>query len=327
MNSEDILFVSAQPDVPYFHWQVKVYVENFKSLGINPKNIHVIFGMVGKSESPSEESLSLKKLGINVHHFKDERIQKYYIPSIKPFLIYKWLEKYPENGKCFFLHDSDIIFRILPNFDEMLSDDYTYLSDTRGYIGYNYIVDCCKRYEEKHPNSEKNQLLQEMCDVIGVSQECIECNEENSGGGQYLIKNTDWLVWQKIYFDCTPLFDKMMSYQKRFPISPGEIQFWTAEMWSLLWNLWYFGIETKITKELDFSWATDSIKIYEKKPILHMAGVTDDMKRKKFYKGEFINENPFTKLIEDTSYFDFIEKDSSTLIYVQLMKDIIKKGI
>ena len=324
---KDILFVTAQPDVPYFIWQIKLYVHNFIENGIDPSQIHVVLGIVSVGGKPSDESLKLTELGINIHHFTDFRRKKNYIPSIKPYLISQWIQTNSDHGKLFFLHDADIMFKELPNFDELLKDDVCYLSDTIGYIGHDYIVDCCGRYERQHPNSEKNQLLQEMCDVIGVSQECIECNEENSGGGQYLIKNTDWLVWQKIYFDCTPLFDKMMSYQKRFPISPGEIQFWTAEMWSLLWNLWYFGIETKITKELDFSWATDSIKIYEKKPILHMAGVTDDMKRKKFYKGEFINENPFTKLIEDTNYFDFIEKDSSTLIYVQLMKDIIKKGI
>ena len=244
--------------------------------------------MVGKNNNPTEESLKLSTLGVNVHHFKDDRIQKYYIPSIKPFLIYKWLEKNPKFGKVFFLHDSDIIFRVLPNFSNLLNDDFTYLSDTIGYIGYNYIMDCCKRYEEKHPSSGSGQLLEEMCDVVGITSECLKCNQENSGGGQYLIKNTDWLVWQKIYNDCVPLYDTMLSYQKRFPISPGEIQFWTAEMWSLLWNLWYFGLETKITSEFDFSWATDNIKIYESKPILHMAGVTEDMKSTKFYKGEFI---------------------------------------
>ena len=46
----------------------------------------------------------------------------------------------------------------------------------------------------------------------------------------------------------------MLDYQSRFPINPGQIQFWTAEMWSMLWNIWKFGIETKVVKELEFSW-------------------------------------------------------------------------
>ena len=40
-----MLFVTSQPDVPYFHWQIRVYVENFIQKGINTKDIHVLFGM------------------------------------------------------------------------------------------------------------------------------------------------------------------------------------------------------------------------------------------------------------------------------------------
>jgi len=320
-----MLFVTSQPDVPYFHWQVRVYVENFINKGINPNKIHVLFGIVTPNIEPTKESLELKKLGINVHHYLDDREDKNYIPSIKPFLVYKWLKEYPEYGNSFFLHDSDIIFRELPNFEELLKDDIIYLSDTIGYIGYEYIKDCCDRYEKHHPNSYRLQLLNEMCDVIGVTPECIECNQKNSGGGQYIIKKTDWMMWEKIYMDCTPLYNQMLDYQKRFPINPGQIQFWTAEMWSLLWNLWYFDKETKITKELDFSWATDDIRVYDKKPILHMAGVTADLKNTKFFKGDYININPLDKLKEDINFFDYVDSNSSTKKYIELMVEIVKK--
>ena len=320
---KDIVFVTAQPDVPYFHWQVKLYTHNFIEKGIDPNQIHVIFSTLGNNKL-SQGAEDLKKIGINIHSYKDERVNKRYIPSIKPFLLYKWLEQYPQYGKCFFLHDADIIFRELPDFEKMMNDDICYLSDTIGYIGYNYIMDCCNRYEKNHPTSEKGQLLQEMVDVIGVSVDCVKCNQENSGGGQYLIKNTDHNLWKKIYDDCTPLYNQMLDYQKRFPINPGEIQFWTAEMWSLLWNLWLNGNETKITKELDFSWATDPIQVYEKKPILHMAGVTDNLKRIKFYKGEYINVDPIEKLRNNPKHFDYVEVNSSTIKYIEVMKSLIE---
>jgi hypothetical protein len=83
--------------------------------------------------------------------------------------------------------------------------------------------------------------------------------------------------------------------------------------------------ETKITPELDFSWATDTIEIYEKKPILHMAGVTENLKHNKFYKGDFIEKNPIEFLQKDPKYFDYIEKTSSTVKYIDNMKDYIKK--
>mgnify|MGYP003350832025 FL=1 len=137
----DILFVSAQPDVPYFIWQIKLYVHNFIENGINPNQIHVVLGMVNGKKEPSIESKELNVIGINVHHFIDDRVKKHYIPSIKPYLISKWIQSNSSYGKLFFLHDADIIFRELPSFDRLLSDDITYLSDTIGYIGYNYIID------------------------------------------------------------------------------------------------------------------------------------------------------------------------------------------
>jgi hypothetical protein len=322
---EDLIFISAQPDVPYFHWQVRVYVHNFIEMGINPNQIHVLFAMVHGNTKPTEESLQLKDLGINVHHYLDDRKQKHYIPNIKPFLVYKFLEQNPKLGKNLFLHDADIVFRRLPDFGTLLQGNINYLSDTIGYIGYNYIIDCCNRYEYKHPNLNKGQLLQEMANVVGVDVNIIKENQNNSGGGQYLIKNSDYKLWKKIYEDCTPLYDQMLNYQKRFPINPGEIQFWTAEMWSLLWNLWLHNYETKITSELDFSWATDSIEIYELNPILHMAGVTDDLKNTKFYKGDYINVNPLDKLKENINFFDYVEKNSSTIKYIEIMKEIVKR--
>ncbi|MFN9954427.1 MAG: hypothetical protein ACK55I_15130, partial [bacterium] len=92
---------------------------------------------------------------------------------IKPYLISKWIQSNPDYGKLFFLHDADIIFKELPSFDRLLKDEVSYLSDTIGYIGYNYIMDCCERYEQQHPNSDKGQLISEMADVIGVDVETI----------------------------------------------------------------------------------------------------------------------------------------------------------
>jgi hypothetical protein len=321
---KDVVFVTAQPDVPYFHWQVKLYVHNFIENGIKPEQIHVIFSTIGNNK-PSQNGLNLKEYGINIHFYKDERKLKNYIPSIKPFLIYKWLEEYPNLGKCFFLHDADIIFRRLPDFNSLLNDDISYVSDTIGYIGYNYIIDCCRRYEKQHPNSEKNQLINEMANVIGIDTDVIKENQPNSGGGQYLIKNTDYNLWEKIYEDSTPLYNQMLNYQKRFPINPGQIQFWTAEMWSLLWNLWKFDYKTKITEEFSFSWATDNLDKYEKCPILHMAGVTDNLKGTKFYKGEFINTDPIEKLKENPNHFDYVDKGSTTIKYIDVMKSFIEK--
>lgn len=323
-KKEDIIYVTAQPDVPYFHWQVELYVHNFISLEIDPKQIHVIFSLPNGAKERTESSKRLDRLGCNIHFYEDERNKKHYIPSIKPYLISRWLKDFPKYGKIFFLHDADIIFREIPNLDVLLNDEISYLSDTISYIGYNYIKDCCDGYERQHQGSENLQLLKEMCDVVSIEIDCVKENQENSGGGQYLIKNTDWKIWDKIYLDCAPLYDQMLDYQRRFPIHHGQIQFWTAEMWSTLWNLWKLGIQTKVTNELEFCWATDNIHRYEQTPILHMAGVTDGLKGSKFYKGEYIDVNPIEKLRENPNHFDYVDKDSSTIKYIEIMKSFIK---
>ena len=323
---EDLIFVTAQPDVPYFHWQVRIYVHNFISLGINPNQIHVIFAMVMGNKEPTKESLDLKELGINVHHYLDERHKKHYIPNIKPFLIYKWLEQYPQCGKLFFLHDADIIFRKLPDFNSLIKDNTIYVSDTIGYIGHDYLKSCSERYEMKYPTLEKDSLLTKMVDVVGIDINTLKINQNNSGGGQYIIKNTPSSEWYKIYMDCVPLYNTMMDYHKEFPIDFGAIQFWTAEMWSLLWNLWYFKCDVKISDELSFSWATDDIRKYDQHNILHMAGVTDDLKHNKFYKGEYINVNPLDKLKENPNFFDYVDKNSSTIKYIDIMKSLVENN-
>ncbi len=74
---------------------------------------------------------------------------------------------------------------------------------------------------------------------------------------------------------------------------------------------YHYGNNTKIVKELDFSWATDDIKKYEKHPILHMAGVTENLRDTKFYKGDYINKDPIEALNKNPRHFDYIDKNNN----------------
>ena len=58
-----------------------------------------------------------------------------------------------------------------------------------------------------------------------------------------------------------------------------------------------------------------------------MAGVTEDLKHSKFYKGEYINVNPLEKLKENPNQFDYVDKNSSTINYINIMKDLIEKEV
>jgi hypothetical protein len=266
----------------------------------------------------------LKKLAekYNVHFYKDTRNRKYYPPSLKPHLIWKYLKDNPTDK--FFLHDSDILFRKLPDFSKF-NGDKIYLSDTKSYIGYQYLLDCCQRYKEKFPQTQDRELIRWMMDEVGIPIDLIEKMDENAGGAQYIFSSQDWRVWKKIERDSQAIYDKMTMYQKVYPLSNNPVQFWTAEMWAVLWNLWFFEYETKITKELDFSWASDNKQLLMTKNIFHCAGVTKDSKEGKFYKGDFIDKNPINLLKNNPSYFDYVSTNSASFFYIQEMKDFVRK--
>jgi hypothetical protein len=164
-----------------------------------------------------------------------------------------------------------------------------------------------------------------MSEIVGINEFILEQNDQHVGGAQYLLKNQELDVWNKIYHDSNKLYFKLLEFQKNHPIDNGHLQVWTAEMWSLLWNQWLYGYRTKVSESLSFSWASDNVEKYEQKNILHMAGVTEDMKDHKFYKGEFIEEDPIEKLRSNKNYFDYIDNQSSTIKYVDIIRSYIKK--
>ena len=310
-------YISVQPDITYFHWQVEVYVVNFISVGINPNDINVIF-MTGPSPSTKVIELKNKYSNVNFYFYEDDRLDKSYIPSIKPWGMFKHFSenKYLENEKIFY-HDSDIIFR--DKVDESLfADNKLFMSDTISYIGYEYCV------------SKGSEQLEKMANLVGISVETIKSNQESSGGAQYIMNNMQIKYWEKVYNDSNSLY-KLMSDIEIGNIpngtwSPGKdnsypIQKWCAEMWATLWNLWYFGYETEIHKELSFSFATSQVSDWYDRKIMHNAGVTDNDKATLFFKGDYTNKIPFD------ANFDYVDKDKCSFKYVENILKLKDKHI
>ena len=82
-------------------------------------------------------------------------------------------------------------------------------------------------------------------------------------------------------------------------------------MWAVLWGAWKMGAQTKVSPNLSFSWGTSPIADYDRHNIMHNAGVTNSNDGKLFYKGEFINKDPF---MED---FSTIDPTSASSKYVE----------
>ena len=308
MLKKKTIFMSAQPDHPYFHWQAEVLIHNFLKNGINPNWIELLWAHDGY---PSYDALTLASKYPTVRFFFYEKKVKEnhgYIPILRPDILEQHFTRFPElRGETVFYHDSDIIFRELPDFDSMHSDTYWYVSDTVSYIGANYI------------KSKSDDLFLDMCSISKISPEVVSANEEGSGGAQYLMKGATADYWRTVKEDSLALYKYMADRetQERKTLSEDElkkynpVQKWCADMWAVLWGAWKMGSQTIVTPELDFSWGTSSISDYNKCKIMHNAGVTDSRSNELFYKANYRNSSPFGV---DLS---FVDPNSASAKYVE----------
>jgi hypothetical protein len=308
MLTKKTIFMSAQPDHPYFHWQVEVLINNFIKLGINPNWIEILWAYSG---NPSYDGLALATKYPTVRFFFYQKTVKEnfgYIPILRPDILEQHFTRFPElRGETIFYHDSDIIFRQLPDFDSMHSDMYWYLSDTVSYIGANYI------------KSKSDDLFLDLCSLSKIPPEMVEKNEEGSGGAQYLMKGVTAEYWKEVKEDSLMLYKYMSDREneERKSLSAEElktynpIQKWCADMWSVLWGAWKMGAQTIVTPDLDFSWGTSSITDYNRCNIMHNAGVTGERADTLFYKANFRDSSPFD------ADLSFVTPDTASAKYVE----------
>lgn len=300
-----MIFIMAQPAIKRFEWELEVCLTNLKKCGI--EDIVLLFS---KFDDEIPRKLS-KKYKVDCYVFSDNRQDKYYIPSIKPYLWWQFLKQNPNMEKeTYFYIDSDVIFREIPDFNKIKYNENLWVgSNTDSYLSPKYI------------NSKGTDLLKKMCDMINVDYDKIKNLDGKSAGAQWILDKPIVDYWEKSYEDCVKLYRYLDSIEKEY-INKNEknyvpIQKWTAQMWTDLWDAVYFGKDISISHELDFSWATDNINRWEETKIYHNAGVTSDMKDL-FFKGKYVDKNPFK---DDLS---FVNKNKCSWKYVQAIKKVEK---
>ena len=314
---DQLIFISAQPDIVYFHWQVQLYLHQFSKHGIQDQ-CYAVFGYT--ENGPSQYIVDLRKKYKHIYWYKDDRSDKSYIPSIVPHLLKKFFAEYPSLGRRVFHHDSDILFSHPPRFQHLLADDICYMSDTISYIGSEYILKCCRRYSAVYPDLPKDDLLVRMCEVAGISKYLVMKNNNHSGGAQYILKNVDEAFWSEVENMSIRMYKMLLEYQSRYPIKQ-HIQMWTAGMWALLWQCWKSGKQTRVHPSLDFSWATDKVEEYHRKPIFHLAGIDNYNCRNKFYKSRYLNLDVIEMYRRKPSMFNHVSPTSATYEYVNVIRD------
>jgi len=290
------------PDSNYYSWQLLVQLTNFKKLGYL-NDVIVLVGKetkrINKNTNKILKSELLKKDQYFV--FTDERVDKSYSASLKPYLVKKFLQetegKYGEN---YLLVDPDLLFINPIFFNKYLNDDIWYCSDTRSYLNSIYI------------KSKSDMLFTEMCEIVGIDENLVINNDENCGGAQLLFKTSDYKIWEKIENDSVILYNHMIKTSSKYsPKSP--IQAWTAEMWSTIWNAWNFGFKTKIVSRFDFVWATDKYECIDKRSFYHNAGALST-NPELFVKSSY-QKSPFGNID-----FSHVSKNFASYFYLDVVK-------
>jgi len=312
---KNLRFVCVQPRLIYYAWQVEVMINNFLKNGINPNNIDICVAWNPGDETSSPKTIEIwEKLSnhyssVRFFFYQDTRTQPIkYISSIRPNILKQHFKNNPElQNEAIFYHDCDMIFTKKNDWGKFLHDNIWYLSDTNSYINHTYIT------------SKGEDVYSLMCEIIGMNPLIPKLMNSNSGGAQYILKNVDSIFWEKVEMDCEELYSKVneLNNEKKKQIpNYHELQIWCADMWAVLWNGWLRGNETKVVKEMDFSWATDSETRFYETNIFHNAGVVSGNDGK-FYKADFRESLPYNIDLN-------ISKGTASYIYFQEIQETAK---
>lgn len=283
----NLRYICVQPRILYFAWQVEVMINNFIKNGVSGNDIDILVACNPNDQSNHPDNIEMwNKLAnkynyVRFFFYPDTREDYTYIPSIYFNVLKQHMQAFPDLVKGpLFLHDCDTIFTRPVDFSGMLHDKAWYMSDTSGYIGSDYIL------------SKGEQVYGDMCKIMGMDPLIPRLLNSNSGGAQYIVKGATAEYWDKVERDSIKLYKHLSDTEPDYKGTDYPIQKWTAGMWSLLWNAWLFGFETKVDKRLDFCMATDHIHRWAEAPIYHNAGVVDNT-HSMFFKGDYVDYLPF----------------------------------
>jgi len=282
-------YITAFPSLERFLWEAKTYIYSLEKLNVSKDNIFII-----TTNDNMDVVNKLVGLGVHVFSYDDSRNDKSYIPSLKPFLFWRFLKDNPlMQDEIFFYHDSDVIF--LKEFTSYITEPelgYIYGSDCNGYMNLDYMITCT--------NSDK--VFDTIIKIVGLSYTDLDILNDSSIGAQYVIPQPTIELFEKIYYDSNKIYHAVDKIDTNF-------QKWVAEMYATLWNFVYFGYSPLVSNELDFAWSTD--EKYNNQKILHNAGIVDD--KELFFKGKYLSQPKIDDLNQSTGkvsdiYVSFVKK-------------------
>jgi len=330
------ILITCQPDDQYFIWQNHLYIESCIQRGFTPDQIHILlYKPIGRVANSNWDKLKEIYPGLSIFLYEDQGVQKYlslYVSIIRPHILYQHFKKFPDlETKTIIYTDSDILWLPSLDIEKYFDDSINYISDASSYMNFSYFESKKKDVlEGKREQFEKLDFLKEICNEVGIDKRVIIDNNNNTGGVQYILKNIPANFWKKVEQDILKIRIYFMDINKQyFKSENAGIQSWCADLWAVQWNLWYFNQPTRVVKEMDFAWSSDSINKLSTTGILHNAGITDPQMGgayPAFYKGSYhTGKDPF----EDPHLQDVLNNETSqkhcTHYYLQQLLELKEK--
>jgi hypothetical protein len=307
---KNLRFICAQPTSLYYAWQVEVLINNFMDMGISPDNIDIVCWKIN-NVVPDEWVKLAGTYPVKFFFYDDTRVTKHYISSIRPNILKQHFMANPElENEAILYHDCDIVFTKPINWSQFLDDDKWYGSDTRWYIAHSYIL------------GKGQDVMDAMCEIVGIDEQVVKDNELNSIGAQYLMKDIDANFWANVERDCEKLYKDITilnNTKKAQNPEYHELQIWCSDMWSVLWNGWKLGKETICHPDLEFSWGTSTEADWDKLNIFHNAGVITSADGL-FYKAEYMNRFPYNESLN-------IKEGTASKKYYEIIQKVEKKSV
>lgn len=331
----ELAFVTCCPDDTYYTWQVHLWLESLREIGMSDRAVVLIFIPNFREQNPKWQQVVDLYPEVNFKFYKDEdnasSLLGIYIPVLRPYTMWRFLRDNPTySSKAIFYCDSDILFTKDFNIDKYLDDEIHYLSDTNSYINASYFDSKINQVlPEKLEEYKTRDILAEVTSLIGITREICEANNNHSGGAQYLLKNTDSYFWSKVMNDCIIIRTYLQKINREFFVDENTgFQSWCADMWAVLWNLWLRNQETQVVPELNFAWSTDPIEKLEETTILHNAGIVSELGNgyPAFYKGKYhLGEDPMVDTQIGVVLNNDLSKRHCTWFYAKKLSELNEK--
>lgn len=298
-------YISVQPSTDYYVWQLEVLDRSLIKNGYDLNDFTVIFC----GNILTKNVIKYRDKNINrVHFIADTRKDMTYVSSIRPHALAKFCKKNLINNPVFY-HDSDIAFTKFFNWDSIVKPQISMVSNTISYIGANYV------------DSKSPELLNKMCEIVGIEPDLVRSKQRDSGGCQYILppEIMSYEFWNKVEKDSTDLYKLMVNtatvYNPEHPI-----QAFCADMWAVLWNLWLSGIDTEVHLSLNFGWSSWKADRWKDINIFHLAGVTGNDKGL-FFKQDYLNRMPFGDELHTVT-----QRDTCNWKYCEIINELKELG-